>query len=557
MRKIPKSLFLFLFLLFIGFISSCVNDVEIESGKNIVGRSNGALTVDEAKILVESSDLLSLPDLSKNTQVKLQARSAGKLKYDPMSVVPDWTITQEFTEDDMTILMVPLELKTPILGITRTFVDGKENRSAVQIYSKLLVKKNASRQLLGVIVSYLPDHEYWQEDDCNINKLGYELGGTNYSGIYMVSSLDGTMIYGEKFEKGQSVFRFYPNWRKNQCEEDGCQHEDSVGHKDDQNYRLHIDFLDASHNVKTRFVETEGDNAPCIFCGQNPMYCDCFIVDANRICSQCHHEIVNGKCECCPLCHKSPCRCCWTCKKYPCTCWGNKPIYPPAHPPTGPTGPTTGGGGPTGGGGGGGGSVGPPFPPAPRPCYDPANETANPLMEMALMPPSMSNIAGATFGNVRNGGARRHTGIDLKAPVGTPAYALFDGEIVGPYVTGQPNRINTDGEYPDGYSGDDNDAGNRIYIKSKVFGGTVTIAYWHLQAGDPVAKANGRVLRVGDKVKAGQIVAYTGLTGNANLYNKPHVHIGIKSSDGKWIDPKPYFSATITTNTTVIKTKCE
>lgn len=357
---------MFLFLSLAGFISSCVSDVEIDSSNNIVGRTNGPPTIDEAKALLASCGELSLPNLGKNMQKGIQVRAIGKLKYDPTAVVPDWAVTQTFTEDDATILMTPLEIAAPISGITRTFVDGKENREAVQVYSKLLVKKNAARQMLGVIVTYLPDRKYWEEDGCDINKLGYELGGTNYSGIYMVSSLDGTLIHGAKFDKGELLFRFYPNWRKDMDKEHECQHTDSAGHEacehdaSQAKYKLNIELLDARHNVLSRSRSTEGENFICSFCGRNAMECNCLTIDANYICSVCHNEIVNGKCRCCSVCRNSPCRCCYTCRNYPCTCGGPiPPTYPPITPPTGPINP---GGGSTGGGGSSGGNTNPDIP---------------------------------------------------------------------------------------------------------------------------------------------------------------------------------------------------
>lgn len=250
--------------------------------------------------------------------------------------------------------MVPLETATPISGIMRTFVDGKGSVEAAQIYSKLLVKKNASHQLLGVVVSYLPDRKYWQENDCGINTLGYELEGTNFSGIYMVSSLDGKMIHGAKFDKGELLFRFYPNWRKDINKEHECQHTDSAEHEACQvKYRLHIELLDASHNVLTRSANTEGGNLTCMFCGQDPMYCDCIIIDANRICGVCHNEIVNGRCRCCSICRNSPCRCCHACDKYPCICPNTG-----GNTGGGNSGGTTDGGGNTGSGNTGGGTSG-------------------------------------------------------------------------------------------------------------------------------------------------------------------------------------------------------
>ena len=367
MTTFRKALFLFLFLPLTGIVSSCMNDVEIESNQGVVGKADGPPTVGEAKALLESfGGGLSLPDFSKNMQNEGKTRAAGQLKYSPTAVMPDWAITQIFKEDDVTILMAPLEMSTPISGIIRSSVDGKVSTESSSIYSKLLIKKNKIGQLAGFVVTYLPDHSYWEENDCDINKLGYELGGTNYSGIYMVSSLNGQLIHGAKFERGELVFRFYPNWRKDVVEEGEHQHSDSI--KDDcyqVKYKLRIELFDAQHNVLTRSSGGESGNFYCSFCGKNADDCTCLIVDANYICKVCHNEIVNGRCRCCSICHNSPCRCCYSCRTYPCKCWNPGPIGPPIGPPVTPPTPPGGGGGGSGGSGGGGSTT----PPNPQnPC---------------------------------------------------------------------------------------------------------------------------------------------------------------------------------------------
>ena len=187
-----------------------------------------------------------------------------------------------------------------------------------------------------------------------------------------------------------------------------------------------------------------------------------------------------------------------------------------------------------------------------RPCFD--TNKGNPLPSMALAPPVGSQPIAATWGNTRtnkDGTTKNHNGIDLAGAVGTPIYAQFSGTI-GNVVSGQPNRVN--GNYPSGYSGDDNDAGNRVYIDATVNGSTVSFGYWHLQAGTPLATnpRTGQPWATGNTIYAGEVIGYIGITGNANS-NVPHLHL----TNGANANPTTYLNATVSTATTTITTPCD
>lgn len=103
------------------------------------------------------------------------------------------------------------------------------------------------------------------------------------------------------------------------------------------------------------------------------------------------------------------------------------------------------------------------------------------------------------------GGARRHSGVDLKTKPNDDIYAAFDGEVVasGPYY---------------GY-------GNCIRIKHAY--GLETL-YSH---------QSKNMVKKGDKVKAGQVIGLTGRTGRATT---EHLHFEV-SFGGKRLDPAIIF----------------
>lgn len=134
------------------------------------------------------------------------------------------------------------------------------------------------------------------------------------------------------------------------------------------------------------------------------------------------------------------------------------------------------------------------------------------------------------------------------------------GVIGQPYVIEQPDLdpSNKKKVYPKGYSGDKNDAGNRIYIKSTFNGNNIRIGYWHLQAGTPVAinPRTGKPFAPGDVVYAGELVAYTGRTGNAYNVENKHLHLTYHKN---WVltNPEEILNGKVDWNETMTKVLTE
>lgn len=109
----------------------------------------------------------------------------------------------------------------------------------------------------------------------------------------------------------------------------------------------------------------------------------------------------------------------------------------------------------------------------------------------------------------------RHDGIDIGVRVGTPVYAAQAGLVVKSkyYLTGD-----YDGGYRDGY-------GNTVWISN----GDYTVIYGHLKY--------VQVVKEGQYVQKGQLVAYSASTGNST---GPHLHFEIRKGT-KAIDPRQFF----------------
>lgn len=161
-----------------------------------------------------------------------------------------------------------------------------------------------------------------------------------------------------------------------------------------------------------------------------------------------------------------------------------------------------------------------------KPCADSLNYEANPLLEMQISDDNKSWKSN-TWGYVRRDrkGAKFHDGLDLKGIEGeTLVYAMYSG-VVTRCVSCQPNRISST-EYPDGYSGDMNAAGNRLTIRSTLPNGqTIEVSYWHLDVEDsnPYTK---EFKEWKTNIARGQIIGVVGTSGNA-YGGHPHLHVKV------------------------------
>lgn len=117
------------------------------------------------------------------------------------------------------------------------------------------------------------------------------------------------------------------------------------------------------------------------------------------------------------------------------------------------------------------------------------------------------------WGFPRSGG-RTHKGTDIFAAKGTPLVAATDG-FIGKY---SPKEKGLGGITETVYGYD----GNHYY-------------YAHLSK---LAKG----IKVGTKVKAGQVIGYVGNTGNART-TPPHLHFQLHPGGGDPIDPYPFLRA--------------
>lgn len=118
------------------------------------------------------------------------------------------------------------------------------------------------------------------------------------------------------------------------------------------------------------------------------------------------------------------------------------------------------------------------------------------------------------WGDERDGGKRRHEGVDIFAPKLTPAIAAADGDVTGVREGGL--------------------GGKTVWLRPN--GKSYTLYYAHLDQ---------QLVQEGQHVQVGDTVGLVGNTGNAK-YTPSHLHFGVYTFGGA-INPLPFVDRTVKT----------
>jgi Membrane proteins related to metalloendopeptidases len=192
----------------------------------------------------------------------------------------------------------------------------------------------------------------------------------------------------------------------------------------------------------------------------------------------------------------------------------------------------------------------------------------NPLDNMSVAPTISGKASQGLFGAVRtrtDGTKYTHNGIDLYAEPGTPIYATQDGIITGIFDNAPDEQVNESWGALGNYITVTCDVEIPKYNDDAVFYNSkqLSVQYCHLQYGNPVAwnYLQGRPYQPGDRVYRGDIIGYSGRTGNAydtDIVPWAHVHfqVGFETVNGTIppgarIDPMPYLNVEVQNAATI------
>ena len=341
-KKRSKGLkFLLSFLLLAGWaFQSCTDEgiIDAPTWHQTVEHGDNAL-VRDAKAMVDGTQgNLSMPDMFK-TLGKTQTRVANS---EPQTLASgsftlDWEAAQSLYEEDGTVLLVPIRMKQNMAIWRFTVIDNKRKAEQTPMHSVLYVKKfDSTGNIMGRVLSYAPSRQYIKRHPKYHQRLeGYNPDRTDYSGLLLVSSLDGNLSHGFNYENGCRQFMFRPNIHAHEHSHehestpvtralalpDSCQHNHTTDQKmvSIKSTVFNMRMISSTSAISTYSYNNETYEQPgCIFCGGNPYTCDCLIVS---VCETCGN--IPEDCICiCDECNrkKANCICCILCNSFPCTC---------------------------------------------------------------------------------------------------------------------------------------------------------------------------------------------------------------------------------------------
>ena len=518
------------------------------------------------------SKVLTFRQLSFQKTSPLHTRSADLNRN---MLTPVWEKARQSSNAEVTLIEIPiLTSQTTVVKGNWHYPSGTVIGKYQITNQKLIIAKRKSGVVQMFVVTLIPHHNYGTEQADFTANFSY-LGGGDFRGTVLCSTLDGTFIEAYAYKDGRKTQALsviptkeltkanlkpekaeYMTFRLlnfNQTNDDTYNPAECIHGLDTADCTECLgevtviarclvcsnEGLECGCCQKCRTWYYENCiHKPCVFCATHPCSCPnlCLICleDPCRCtyCLKCHRVGCFGECEdydkpyscpynqckmdpciCCSLCF-GPCRCPWRiCHQWPCICCFF--CHGPCRCPIGQC----------------------HHFPCICPCYDLNRNEVDPFKGATLSEDNGSwkkNV----FGWNRNKGKKFHDGIDLIGQSGvTPIQAMHPGKVVR-IVTGQPDKIdNDDGDmiYPPGYSGDKDGAGNRLTIRSIMPDGKVVdIFYWHLDIKDrnPYTKR----LKVGDQIQRGQVIGILGHTGNSNK-DFPHLHLRIQFSGTNQKDP--------------------
>lgn len=322
-RSFFKLLALPILLFTSGFLIACSDMADDEGNDSIANSKKAPLLVHDAQVLF-SKKTIHPADVHSGDHVSfaVQRATRSSVKAEQFSV--DWEDYCMVKHDGQDAVLFPLTRKTQTAYVVLT-EKGRTKQGINKVISKLIVRRDTvNNELVAVVGTYICSKSYASRRKNLIDTLGCNFHGTDFSGYFIASRLDGTMLAGTHYVKGEEHFSFKAN---------PLLPENRDSSDVDDELHLFLDLKPATVETRATTVDDvdveDVSSLLCSFCGKTLDQCQCVEIlvcgkcgkrkteckcannPADRVgfCKTCNSNIVNGHCNCCSFCKQYPCKC--------------------------------------------------------------------------------------------------------------------------------------------------------------------------------------------------------------------------------------------------------
>ncbi len=309
-----------LLLILMCTFGSC-SDWNDDGNSALANLDNAPPIVRQAQYLLEGKTLLSV-DTHSGDSILHKARTNRAVAASCERLKPQWDKYYILTKSGQEAVAIPLSRKK-MTAYAELSENGRACKHALYVKSNLIVRRDSVHEnLIPTVVTYLYDRNYLSAHGGILDSIGYDLRGVDYTGYFITSRIDGTMLQGIRYVKGREKFRFCAN---------PLHPEDRDAEDFDEDLHLYLDMTAGA--VETRALTVDDvdvedvSNLRCSFCNKIFSDCQCVVITNCRYCKKrkeecvCDTESNNSYCPTCnQLITNGYCNCCILCSSYPCIC---------------------------------------------------------------------------------------------------------------------------------------------------------------------------------------------------------------------------------------------
>lgn len=210
-RTIFSLLSIPLLLLSLGASAACA-DFADDDGSSALAKAN-----DDAPLLIRQAQCLigdgavSTVDIHSGDHVPATSQRKTRAARASETFEVDWSDYRMIRQFGQEVAIIPLTRKSQTAYIELT-EKGRTKKSVNKVSSRLIVRYDSpNHRPVAVVGTYIYDKNYASRHKNVTDTIGFDFRNTDYTGYFVTSRLDGTMLAGTRYVKGQEQFRFEAN----------------------------------------------------------------------------------------------------------------------------------------------------------------------------------------------------------------------------------------------------------------------------------------------------------------------------------------------------------